>query len=89
MEAVGLLSGGIAHDFNNLLTVIIGYSEILEESLEADRIFAGASKRSRRLGSVPPRSPANCWRLAVSRCSHHGFWTLILSWPIPRRCFAV
>jgi PAS domain S-box-containing protein len=34
MEAVGQLSGGIAHDFNNLLGVILGYSEILEASLE-------------------------------------------------------
>ena len=33
MEAIGQLSGGIAHDFNNLLSVIIGYSEIMEESL--------------------------------------------------------
>jgi PAS domain S-box-containing protein len=33
MEAIGHLSGGIAHDFNNLLSVIIGYSEIMEESL--------------------------------------------------------
>jgi PAS domain S-box-containing protein len=33
MEAVGQLSGGIAHDFNNLLSVILGYSEILEEGL--------------------------------------------------------
>ncbi len=33
MEAVGQLTGGIAHDFNNLLSVIIGYSEILEQRL--------------------------------------------------------
>lgn len=36
MEAIGQLSGGIAHDFNNLLSVIIGYSELLEESLAKD-----------------------------------------------------
>jgi signal transduction histidine kinase/CheY-like chemotaxis protein len=34
MEAVGRLAGGIAHDFNNLLTAIIGYADILRESLE-------------------------------------------------------
>ncbi len=34
MEAVGRLSGGIAHDFNNLLSVIIGYSDTLEEALD-------------------------------------------------------
>ncbi len=33
MEAIGQLSGGIAHDFNNLLSVIIGYSEMVEENL--------------------------------------------------------
>ena len=33
MEAIGQLSGGIAHDFNNLLSVIIGYSEVMEERL--------------------------------------------------------
>jgi len=36
MEAVGRLAGGIAHDFNNLLTAIIGYSELLQETLEGD-----------------------------------------------------
>lgn len=36
MEAIGQLSGGIAHDFNNLLSVIIGYGEVLEESLPKD-----------------------------------------------------
>ena len=33
MEAIGRLAGGIAHDFNNLLSVIIGYSEVMEEQL--------------------------------------------------------
>jgi two-component system cell cycle sensor histidine kinase/response regulator CckA len=33
MEAIGQLSGGIAHDFNNLLSVIIGYTELIEERL--------------------------------------------------------
>jgi PAS domain S-box-containing protein len=33
MEAVGRLAGGIAHDFNNVLTAIIGYGQILAETL--------------------------------------------------------
>ena len=36
MEAIGQLSGGIAHDFNNLLSVIIGYSEVMEERLASN-----------------------------------------------------
>jgi len=36
MEAIGQLSGGIAHDFNNLLSVIIGYSDVMEERLPAN-----------------------------------------------------
>jgi PAS domain S-box-containing protein len=33
IEAIGRLAGGIAHDFNNLLGIIIGYTEILQESI--------------------------------------------------------
>ncbi|MDU9047459.1 MAG: response regulator [Candidatus Electrothrix sp. Rat3] len=33
MEAIGTLAGGIAHDFNNILSPIMGYAEMLSESL--------------------------------------------------------
>jgi nitrogen-specific signal transduction histidine kinase len=33
LEAIGTLSGGVAHDFNNILMVILGFCDLLEESL--------------------------------------------------------
>lgn len=35
MEAVGTLAGGIAHDFNNILNVIMGYSTLVLNKMEA------------------------------------------------------
>ena len=32
LEALGQMTGGIAHDFNNLLTIIIGSTELMEET---------------------------------------------------------
>jgi len=50
MEAVGQLSGGIAHDFNNLLGVIIGYSEVLEESLGENESLQNSAAEIRKAG---------------------------------------
>ncbi len=33
MSAIGKLTGGIAHDYNNMLSIILGYSELLQNAL--------------------------------------------------------
>lgn len=35
MEALGTLAGGVAHDLNNVLGILIGYSELLFEKIDA------------------------------------------------------
>lgn len=50
MEAVGQLSGGIAHDFNNLLSIIIGYSDILEENLDENNKLRKSAREIKKAG---------------------------------------
>jgi two-component system cell cycle sensor histidine kinase/response regulator CckA len=50
LEAVGKLSGGIAHDFNNLLGVIIGYSEALQQSIDAENPLREAIDEIQKAG---------------------------------------
>ena len=35
MESLGLMAGGVAHDLNNILGILIGYSELLLQDIEA------------------------------------------------------
>jgi PAS domain S-box-containing protein len=55
MEAVGQLAGGVAHDFNNLLTAILGYSQILQESLDPD---SGGRRSAREIEKAAARAAA-------------------------------
>ena len=36
MDCFGRLAAGVAHDFNNILTIIMGYSELLQNKLDPD-----------------------------------------------------
>jgi PAS domain S-box-containing protein len=50
MEAIGQLAAGIAHDFNNVLSVVLGYSSVIYEALEANDPLRGDIEEVRRAG---------------------------------------
>jgi PAS domain S-box-containing protein len=37
LESIGRLAGGVAHDLNNMITAVIGYTDLLEPTLEHPR----------------------------------------------------
>jgi len=45
MEALGTLAGGVAHDLNNVLGVLVGYSELLLQSVPQESPFQRHAKQ--------------------------------------------
>lgn len=55
MEGLGRLAGGVAHDLNNVLGVVVGYAELLSESVSEQsplKIYADNILRSSIRGSA-------------------------------------
>ncbi|MFZ5570787.1 MAG: PAS domain S-box protein [Thermodesulfobacteriota bacterium] len=44
MEAIGRLAGGVAHDFNNMLSIILGYGDMLLETMGPEHAFRESLK---------------------------------------------
>lgn len=76
MDALGKLTGGVAHDYNNMLGVILGYCEILEDSIEDTRLLryineihrAGerGAKLTRKLLSFSRRQTAESTKVDIN-----------------------
>jgi two-component system, cell cycle sensor histidine kinase and response regulator CckA len=77
MEAVGRLAGGVAHDFNNLLTAIIGYSDILAETLRTNADLMESLEEVRKAGHRASQLTGQL--LAFSRKSEPSATTIDLN----------
>jgi PAS domain S-box-containing protein len=77
MQAVGQLAGGVAHDFNNLLQAILGFSQILLDSLneetteyrnvsEIKKAATRASELTRQLLTFSRKQPTEKSRLNLN-----------------------
>jgi signal transduction histidine kinase/CheY-like chemotaxis protein len=41
VEALGLLAASVTHDFNNVLTAIVGYAELMRDTVESEPVLSG------------------------------------------------
>lgn len=50
LEAVGRLAAGIAHDFNNFLAIMLGFTDVIGEGLEAQNVLQGPVREVKAAG---------------------------------------
>ena len=80
MEAIGTLAGGIAHDFNNILAAIVGYTEMLESSIEKESLEYDYVTQVLKAGGRAKELVQQI--LAFSRESDHELKPIQIKFPI-------